>query len=59
MARIFTDPTTGKTYEGDPVTGDVREVIGSGPSTGLRQRGSQVFEQGKAGLKQGLSLIHI
>jgi hypothetical protein len=53
MARIFTDPTTGRTYEGDPVTGDVREVIGSGPSIGLRQRGSQVFEQGKAGLKQG------
>lgn len=31
MARIFTDPTTGKTYEGDPVTGDVREVTRTTP----------------------------
>ena len=53
MARIFTDPTTGKTYEGDPVTGDVREVMGSAPGPGYRQRGAQMLEQGKAGLRQG------
>ena len=53
MARIFTDPTTGKTYEGDPVTGDVREVMGSAPGPGYRQRGAQMLEQCKAGLRQG------
>jgi hypothetical protein len=53
MARIFTDPTTGKTYEGDPATGDVREVMGSAPDPGYRQRGAQMLEQGKAGLRQG------
>jgi hypothetical protein len=53
MARIFTDPTTGKTYEGDPVTGDVREAVGSAPGPGYRQRGAQILEQGKAGLSQG------
>jgi hypothetical protein len=31
----------------------VREVMGSAPGPGYRQRGAQMLEQGKAGLKQG------
>ncbi len=41
MARIFTDPATGKTYMGDPVSGEVREVGSSTQPQGRRARAQQ------------------
>jgi len=48
MARIFTDPATGKTYMGDPVSGEVMEVGGAQQPQGRRaqaQQGLQDFVQ--------------
>lgn len=58
MARIFTDPSTGKTYMGDPASGEVREVgapaPGSARPAGRRARAQQFvqeqLERAQAGL---------
>jgi hypothetical protein len=41
MARIFTDPATGKTYMGDPVSGEVMEVGSAAQPQGRRARAQQ------------------
>jgi hypothetical protein len=41
MARIFTDPATGKTYMGDPVSGEVMEVGSVAQPQGRRARAQQ------------------
>ena len=38
MARYFTDPSTGKTYMGDPISGEVMEVGGGGVGTQPQSR---------------------
>jgi hypothetical protein len=43
MARIFTDPATGKTYMGDPVSGEVMEVGGGGAQPQGRRAQAQQF----------------
>lgn len=45
MARIFTDPSTGRTYMGDPVSGDVIEVGGSTAQPQGRRARAQQFAQ--------------
>jgi hypothetical protein len=44
MARIFTDPSTGKTYMGDPVSGEVMEVGGGAQPQGRRARAQQQLQ---------------
>jgi hypothetical protein len=71
MARYFTDPATGKTYMGDPTSGEVMEVGGAPQTQSRRARAQQGLEdfvsrmQGvgeyvknkplRAGLKGGLA----
>lgn len=43
MARIFTDPATGKTYMGDPVSGEVMEVGSGGAQPQGRRAQAQQF----------------
>lgn len=49
MARIFTDPSTGKTYMGDPISGEVMEIGSSAPGgttpTGRRARAQQFVQE--------------
>jgi len=48
MARIFTDPATGRTYMGDPASGEVMEVGSAAQPQGRRamaQQGLQDFVQ--------------
>lgn len=56
MARIFTDPSTGKTYMGDPASGDVIEIGGgAGPRPqGRRARAQQLLEEQVARAQAGL-----
>ena len=56
MARIFTDPSTGKTYMGDPVSGEVMEVGGGGggsQSQGRRARAQQGLQDFVTNLQAG------
>jgi hypothetical protein len=53
MARIFTDPSTGKTYMGDPVSGEVMEVGGTAPSQSRRARAQQGLQDFMANLQAG------
>ena len=71
MASYFTDPSTGRTYMGDPTSGEVMEVGGAPQTQGRRARAKQGLEdfvsrmQGvgeyvknkplRAGLKGGLA----
>lgn len=55
MARIFTDPSTGRTYMGDPVSGDVIEVGGgaSAQPQGRRARAQQFAQDALTQLQTG------
>lgn len=54
MARIFTDPSTGKTYMGDPVSGDVIEVGGgTAQPQGRRARAQQGLQDFVTNLQAG------
>jgi hypothetical protein len=44
MARIFTDPATGKTYMGDPVSGEVMEVGATAQPQGRRAKAQQQLQ---------------
>ena len=44
MARIFTDPSTGKTYMGDPISGETMEVGGGVKPQGRRARSEQYLQ---------------
>ena len=54
MARIFTDPSTGKTYMGDPVSGEVMEVGATTQTPGRRAQARQFLEDQTARLQAGL-----
>lgn len=57
MARIFTDPSTGKTYMGDPVSGEVVEVPATGQQTqptGRRKRAQDFLEEQLSRAQAGL-----
>ena len=53
MARIFTDPSTGKTYMGDPISGDVIEVGGGVQPQGRRARAQQFAQDALTQLQTG------
>jgi hypothetical protein len=53
MARIFTDPSTGKTYMGDPISGDVIEVGGGAQPQGRRARAQQGLQDFVTNLQTG------
>lgn len=66
MARYFTDPSTGRTYMGDPTSGEVIEVgaggMGGGAETQSRRARAQQFlqdaaERTQAGLGTGLQAV--
>ena len=62
MARIFTDPTTGRTYMGDPATGEVMEVGATAasagtPPTGRRARAKQQLDKYTTALQQGVAPV--
>lgn len=54
MARIFTDPSTGKTYMGDPVSGEVMEVGATTQTPGRRAQAKQFLDEQTARLQAGL-----
>lgn len=54
MARYFTDPATGKTYMGDPASGEVMEVGGAPQPRGRRARAQQGLEDFVARMQTGL-----
>lgn len=54
MARIFTDPSTGKTYMGDPVSGEVMEVGATTQTPGRRAQAKQFLDEQAARLQAGL-----
>lgn len=53
MARIFTDPSTGKTYMGDPVSGEVMEVGATTQTPGRRARAQQGLQDFVTNLQAG------
>jgi hypothetical protein len=55
MARIFTDPATGKTYMGDPVSGEVMEVGATGQKRGRRAQAQQFVQEQLGRAQAGLS----
>jgi hypothetical protein len=54
MARYFTDPATGKTYMGDPTSGEVMEVGGAPQTQGRRARAQQGLEDFVSRMQTGL-----
>jgi len=55
MARIFTDPSTGKTYMGDPASGEVMEVATTTQPQGRRARAQQGLQDFVQQLQQGVA----
>lgn len=53
MAQTFTDPTTGRTYMGDPATGEVMEVGGGAQPQGRRARAQQGLQDFVTNLQTG------
>jgi len=55
MARIFTDPSTGRTYMGDPISGDVTEVGTGSPTTRRRARAQQQLQDFATRVQSGVA----